>query len=69
MRDQCRLVDRDAGVRFDERRDGLAEAIVGHADDRGVGDGGVQLERLLDLLRVHLLAAGVDALAAAAVAA
>ena len=55
-----------AGVRFDERGDRLAEALVGHADHGGVGDGRVQLQRLLDLLRVHLLAAGVDALAAAA---
>ena len=64
--DQHGLVDDVAGVRLDERRDRLAEALVGHADDGGVGDRRVQLEHLLDLLRVDLLAAGVDALAAPA---
>ena len=49
-----------------DRGDPLAPALVGHADDDRVEHGGVGLERLLDLLGVDLLAAGVDADRAAA---
>ncbi|HLB83496.1 MAG TPA: FtsQ-type POTRA domain-containing protein, partial [Steroidobacteraceae bacterium] len=66
---QGRLLEaglRLTGVRLDERGDRLAPLLVGQPDDRGVGDGRVQFEALFDLLRVHLLAAGVDALAAPA---
>ena len=49
------------GSGLDEGGHGLAEALVGHADHRGVGDGRVLLEHLLDLLGIDLLAAGVDA--------
>ena len=66
MGDQRGFVDRRVAGRLDERPDRFAEALVGHADDGGVGDYGVQLEDLLDLLRVDLLATGVDALAAPA---
>ena len=51
---------------LDHGGDPLAPAVVGHADDDGVEDGGVGLERGLDLLGEDLLAAGVDALRAAA---
>src|SRR4029079_3903260 len=64
--DQSRAVDLVAGVWFDERGDGLAPLLVGQSDDGGVGDGGVELEAFLDFFGIHLLAAGVDALAAAA---
>ena len=52
---------RAPGCQLDDRGDGLAELLVGHADRDGVDDGLVGLEDLLDLLGVHLLAAGVDA--------
>src|SRR3712207_9158122 len=40
--------------------DDLAPSLVRHADHDGIGHGGVRQEHPLDLLRVHLLAAGVD---------
>ena len=53
-------------ARLDERGHPLAEPLVGHADDERVEDVRVGLERALDLLGEHLLAAGVDARVAAA---
>ena len=44
----------------------LAEPRVRHAEDQGVVHGRVGLQRLLDLFRIDLLAAGIDAVAAAA---
>ena len=55
-----------AVARLHDRGDPLAPALVGHADDDGVEHGRVRLERGLDLLGEDLLAAGVDALRAAA---
>ena len=44
----------------DHRHHLLAVALVGHADDQRVEDGGMALEHVLDLLGEDLLAAGVD---------
>src|SRR5215213_3759948 len=63
--DQRGFVDVGCGVRLDEGHDGFAEAVVGNADHCGIGHRRVALEDLLDLFGVDLLAAGVDALAAA----
>ena len=46
----------------DERDADLAPALVGHADDRGVGDRRVLVQHGLDLGRVDVLAAGDDQL-------
>src|SRR5437763_8059721 len=46
---------------LDERRDPLAPLLVGHADHHGVEDVGMALQGGLDLFRIHLLAARVDA--------
>ena len=64
--DDVALVEGGAGHELDDGGDGLAELVVGDAHRDGVGDGVVGLQDLLDLLRVHLLAAGVDAHRAAA---
>src|SRR5581483_6855282 len=53
-------------TRLNDRRDRLAPAVVVDADHEHVVDVRVCLERRLDLLGVDLLAAGVDALRAAA---
>ena len=45
------------GGRRHDRGHRLAEAVVGHADDEAVDDGGVELHRLLDLFGEDLLAA------------
>src|SRR3954468_6585044 len=58
--DEELLVERAARFRFDERGDGFAEAVVRDPHHDGVAHRRVELERLLDLLRVHLLAPGVD---------
>ena len=56
VRDQRLVVDRLGG---DHERDAdLAPALVGHADDRSVGDAGVLVQHALDLGRIHVLAAG-----------
>ena len=49
-----------AGAQHDERLDRLAPLLVGHADDRGLGDGRVLEEAVLDLDRADVLAAGDD---------
>src|SRR3954462_10558985 len=64
--DERLRLDLRAGERLDHRGDDLAEPGVGQADDHGVADVGMRLERLLDLLREDLLSAGVDAGRAAA---
>ena len=46
-------VDNDGG-------DTLPEPFVWYPDDDGIGDRRVQLQSAGDLLRVHLLSAGVD---------
>src|SRR3954453_10260323 len=61
--DERARVDDVTALGLDQRSDRLAEALVGNADHGGVGHVVVALEHLLDLLGVHLLAAGVDALA------
>src|SRR5690606_5445891 len=65
VRDHVVVRGRAAGTELDDRDHLLAPALVGHADDERVEDVGVRLERALDLLREHLLAARVDALRAA----
>src|SRR5262249_50451298 len=60
------LAGRGAAVRLDEADDGLAPLLVRHTDVQRVVHGRVGLERLLDLFGIDLLAAGVDADAAAA---
>ena len=40
--------------------DRLAEDRVGHADDRRLAHAGELVEHVLDFLRAHLLAAGLD---------
>ena len=49
-----------AGPERDHRLDGLAPAVVGHADDRDLGHGRVLGQDLLDLGRVDVLPAGDD---------
>ena len=51
---------RRAVPRLDDGDDPLTPPLVGHADDDGVEHRRVGLQRRLDLLGVHLLAAGVD---------
>ncbi len=58
-------VDVVALPRLDQGRDSLPEALVGKSDHQGIEDVLVRLQRALDLLRVDLLAAGVDARVAA----
>ena len=53
-------VGADPGPNLQHRDDALTEARVGNAHDDRVEDRVERLERRLDLLRVHLLAAGVD---------
>ena len=67
MGDDRGLVDASMRGRFDQRGDGLAETLVGHADHCCIDDGRVLLQHFLDFLWEDLLAAGVDALAAAAI--
>jgi hypothetical protein len=59
----AQLLGSDRGARFepDDGAHRLAPLLVGHADHVGVGDRGVELQRLLHLLGIHLLARGVDA--------
>ena len=56
------VVDAGLGARpqGDDGADRLAEAWIGHRHARRVDHVGVGLQQLLDLLGVHLLAAGVD---------
>ena len=49
----------DGGL--DDGDDHFAPALVGDPDDDGIGDGFVPAQHVLDLLRVDLLATGVDA--------
>jgi len=44
-------------LKYDEGLDRLAPALVGHADDRGVGDGGMLEKDILDFARVDILTA------------
>ena len=48
------------GASVHDRADLLAQHLVGDADDRGVGDGGMLEQRGLDLDAVHVLAAADD---------
>src|SRR6201997_5027518 len=48
-------------AKLDQRGHALAEAVVGHADDKRVEHVGMRLQRALDLFGVDLLAAGVHA--------
>src|SRR5829696_7900146 len=47
-------------LEHDRRADLLAHLLVGHRHDRGLGDGGVLVEHLLDLARVDVVAAADD---------
>src|SRR5581483_1111291 len=59
--DQLGLVEGRAWVGLDHGRGRLAPLLVGRADHNRVPHSDMGLEDLLDLLGVHLLAAGVDA--------
>ena len=50
----------DARPKRDDRLHRLAPALVGHADDRGLGDRGMREEHVLDDAGIHVLAAGDD---------
>src|SRR5436190_5781619 len=54
-------------VEYDERPQPLSEPVVGHADRRGLADGVVGVEQLLDLAGEDVLAAGHDHVVVAAV--
>ena len=54
-------VDPCPGLGYDQGNHPLAEARVGRADNDGVPDLGVVLQRSLHLIGEDLLAAGVDA--------
>src|SRR5205823_3637900 len=54
-------VGRPPGPRLHERGHPFAPLLVGDTDNDGVEHVGVALDRRLDLLGIHLLAAGVDA--------
>src|SRR3954464_919358 len=58
--DQLVLAGGLALLQRDERLDGLAAVLVGHADDRRLADGRVAVEDVLDLTRPDLVARGVD---------
>ena len=58
--DQLVLGDRGTVVADDERLDLLAVALVGYADHRGQRDVRVRHQHLLDLARVHVVAAADD---------
>src|SRR5687768_15033207 len=55
------VVERGSGLKGNNGGDAFAELLVGYADNKAVADGGMLLQRLLDLLGKDLLAAGVDA--------
>jgi hypothetical protein len=59
-------LERASLAELDDGGDGLAVLLVGDADHEAVVDGRVALDRHLHLLGVDLLAAGVDAVGAAA---
>src|SRR5258705_8901910 len=52
----------DARFEHDGGADLFAEQFVGDADDGGLGDGGMLVEHLLDLARIHVVAAADDEL-------
>src|SRR3954447_1450363 len=59
-RDQVVLRDLGAVLEDDDGLDLLTVALVGHADDRGQRHGRVRHQHLLDLARVHVVAAADD---------
>src|SRR3954449_4257127 len=61
VRDQLVLVGGGVRTQLYDGSDPLAEPLIRDTRDHGVVDGGVCLEDGLDLFRVDLLAAGVDA--------
>ena len=60
VRDELRLGDLRAGAQHHECLDRLSPLLVGHADHRHLGDGGVLVEAVLDLDGGHVLTTGDD---------
>src|SRR5690606_17072876 len=58
--DELLGLDRGTGPELDHGLDGLAPAVVGHADDRHVGDRGVRRDHVLDLAGEDAEPAGDD---------